>query len=140
MSTATRGDFEKLQTRLAKEALTAFDEALGSAARERCLLSEHGSGAPALVLRGCGTRWREELAIRELAGAKQDREFDLYRRLLDGFSIELDAQPDDLHRQVGRHIELAASQRPVMVEVVEVLVTDSALKQRCSHRITPRAT
>ena len=114
MSTATQGDFERLQTRLAKEALTAFDEALGSAAREQCQLSEHGSGA-LIVLRGCGTSWREELAIRELAGAKQNREFDLYRRLLDGFSIELDAQQDNLHRQVGRHIELAASQRPVTV-------------------------
>ena len=128
MSTATQGDFERLQTRLAKEALTAFDEALGSAAREQCQLSEHGSGA-LIVLRGCGTSWREELAIRELAGAKQNREFDLYRRLLDGFSIELDAQQDNLHRQVGRHIELAASQRPVMAEVVELLDTESALKQ-----------
>ena len=139
MSTATQGDFEKLQTRLADEALTAFDEALGSAAREQCQLSEHGSGA-LLVLRGCGTSWREKLAIRELAGAKQNREFDLYRRLLDGFSIELDAPPDDLHMQVGRHIELAASQRPVTVEgvlerieryghAVAVLDTDSALRQ-----------
>ena len=128
MSTAKQVDFEKLQTRLAKEALTAFDEALGSAARERCQLSEHGSGA-LLVLRGCGTRWREELAIRELAGAKQNCEFDLYRRLLDGFSIELDAQLDNLHRQVERHIELASSPRPVTVEGVEVLDTDSALKQ-----------
>ena len=111
ISTATQASFTELRTRLADEALVAFDEALGGAARERRRLSDRGSGA-LLVLRGCGTRWREDLAIRELACAKQNREFDLYRRQLDGFAIELDAQPDDLHRQVERHIDLAVSGRP----------------------------
>ena len=110
ISMATQASFAELQTRLAYAALTSFDDALGSSACEGHRLSECGDGA-LLVLRGCGTRWREDLAIRELASAKQNRDFDLYRRLLDGFEIELEAQPDSLHRQVGRHIELV-SQRP----------------------------
>ena len=129
ISTATQESFKELQARLADEALAAFDEALGSAAREGCRLSERGNGA-LLVLRGCGTRWREDLAIRELAGAKQDREFDLYRRLLDGFEIELDAQPTDLHAQVERHIELAMSRWPATVEV------PGAWKEICPHNVS----
>ncbi len=121
ISTATRASFAKHQTRLASEALSAFDEALGSASHEGRRLSKRGDGA-LLVLRGCGTRWREDLAVRELAGAKQNREFDLYRRLLDGFEIELDAPSDDLHRQVERHIELAVSQRVSMAEVPDTWI------------------
>ena len=107
IGTATSAIYTELRTRLVDEARRAFDDELGNAARHKRRLSERGNAA-LLLLRRCGPLWREDLAIRQLAGASQNREFDLYRRLLIRFEIELDAQQDDLHRQVERHIELAA--------------------------------
>ena len=108
ITTATQALFAELRTRLVDEARTTFDEELGDAARREQHLSERGNAA-LLILRRCGPLRREDLAIRQLAGAKQNREFDLYRRLLVRFELELEIQKDDLHRKVERHIELAAS-------------------------------
>lgn len=108
IGTTTQAGFDKLRVRLAGEALTVFDNALGDAVRVGSRLSERGEAA-FLVLRGCGTRWREDVAVRELAGARQNGELDLYRRLLDGFEIELDTPSDDLHGKVERHIQMVSS-------------------------------
>ena len=69
ISVATPASFAKLKTRLADEARTAFDDELGDAARRRRRLSERGNAA-LLLLRRCGPRRRDDLAIRQLAGAR----------------------------------------------------------------------
>ncbi len=107
ITTATQALFAELETRLVDEARTAFDESLGDAARRGQHLSERGNAA-LLILRRCGPLRREDLAIRQLAGAKQNREFDLYRRLLIRFELELETQKDDLQKEVERYIALAA--------------------------------
>ena len=107
ISVATPASFAKLKTRLTDEARTAFDEELGYAARRRRHLSERGNAA-LLLLRRCGPRRRDDLAIRQLAGVRQNREFDLYRRLLMRFSLELGTQENDLEEKVERHIALVA--------------------------------
>ena len=105
---ATPARFANLKTRLADEARTAFDEELGDAARRGRRLSERGNTA-LLLLRRCGPRRRDDLAIRQLAGARQNREFDLYRRLLIRFALELRTQENELNEKVERHIALAVS-------------------------------
>ena len=108
ISVATPARFVMLKTRLADEARTAFDEELGDAARRGCDLSERGNAA-LLLLRRCDPRRRDDLAIRQLAGARQNREFDLYRRLLIRFALELRMQKNELIEKVERHIALAMS-------------------------------
>ena len=105
---ATPACFAKLKTRLADEARTAFDEDLGDAVRREDHLSERGNAA-LLLLRRCGPRRRADLAIRQLAGARQNREFDLYRRLLIRFALELHTPKSDLDEKVERHIALVMS-------------------------------
>ena len=107
---ATPASFEKLKTRLTAEAWTVFDEALGDAARRKRRLSERGNAA-LLLLRRCGPRRRDDLAIRQLAGARQNHELDLYRRLLMRFALELDTQQSDLDKKAERHIALASKPR-----------------------------
>ena len=107
-STVTQALFAEFQTRLVNEARTAFDEELGYAARRGQHLSGRGNAA-LLILRRCGQRQREDLAIRQLAGAKQNSELDLYQRLLIRFELELGTQRHDLHKKVERHIELVVS-------------------------------
>ena len=84
---ATPARFAELKTRLADEARTAFDDELGDAARRGRHLSERGNAA-LLLLRRCGPRRRDDLAVRQLAGAWQNRELDLYRRLVAQARIE----------------------------------------------------
>ena len=104
ISTATQKIFKDLQTRLVDEARAMFDDELGEAARHKRHLSERGDAA-LLLLRRCGPLRREDLAIRQLAGAGQNRELDLYRKLLIRFEIELDTRQDDLHGKVNRHVD-----------------------------------
>ena len=108
ISVATPARFANLKTRLADEARTAFDEDLGDAALHGRHLSGRGNAA-LLLLRRCGPRRRDDLAIRQLAGAQQNRELDLYRRLLIRFALELRTQKNDLDEKVERHIALAVS-------------------------------
>ena len=107
ITTATQALFAELRTRLVDEARTEFDKELGNAAGRRQRLSERGNAA-LFLLRRCGPLRREDLAIRQLAGARQNCEFDLYRRLLVRFELELETQKDNLHREVEQHIKLAA--------------------------------
>ena len=100
---ATPTLYTTLRTRLAEDARVAFDEALEDATQHERRLCERGNAA-LLLIRKCGTLRRDDLAIRQLAGAWQDRQSDLYRRLLIRFALELDAQEDVLHQRVQRHI------------------------------------
>ena len=109
IATATQALFAELRTRLVDEARTEFDKELGNAAWRGQHLSERGNAA-LFLLRRCGPLRREDLAIRQLAGAKQNCELDLYQRLLVRFRFELGIQRDDLQREVEQRIALAASQ------------------------------
>ena len=92
---------------LVKEALSAFDEALADAVFHKRRLSERGDAA-LLLMRKCGPGRRDDLAIRQLSGARQNGELDLYRRLLMRFALELDTQEGVLNERVERHIACAA--------------------------------
>ena len=105
---ATPARFANLKTRLADEARTAFDDELGDAALHGRRLSGRGNAA-LLLLRRCGPRRRDDLAIRQLAGARQNRELDIYRRLLIRFALELHTREDDLDKRAERHVALAAA-------------------------------
>ena len=108
IGTATPPLYTDLRTRLAEEARAAFDEALEEAAQQRgSRLSERGDAA-LLLMRKCGALRRDDLAIRQLAGARQNREFDLYRRLLTRFALELDTREGILDERVRRHVAAAA--------------------------------
>ena len=104
---ATPPLYTDLRTRLAEEARAAFDEALEEAAQRGSRLSERGDAA-LLLMRKCGALRRDDLAIRQLAGARQNREFDLYRRLLIRFVLELDTREGVLDERVRRHVAVAA--------------------------------
>ena len=106
ISVATPADFVALKRDLVDESRTVFDEELGKARRQRSRLTDRGNAAM-LILRRCGPLRREDLAIRQLAAARQNRDLDLYRRLLARFELELDEPEDRLHKQVERHIDLA---------------------------------
>ena len=105
--TATPPLYTALRTRLAEEARAAFDEALEEAAQRGSRLSERGDAALLLMCK-CGALRRDDLAIRQLAGARQNREFDLYRRLLIRFVLELDTREGVLDERVRRHVAAAA--------------------------------
>ena len=103
---APPAEFVALERKLIDQSRAVFDQELGKARRQRSRLMERGNAAM-LVLGSCGPLRREDLAIRQLAAAKQNRDFDLYRRLLVRFEHELGETEDRLHKQAGRHIELA---------------------------------
>ena len=103
---ATPALYTALRTRLADEARAAFDGALEDAARRGSRLSERGDAA-LLLMRTCGTLRRDDLAIRQLAGARQNEDLDLYRRLLTLFALELDTQEKILDEWVRRHVDTA---------------------------------
>ena len=100
---ATSALYMALRTRLAEDARAAFDEALEDAAHRGRRLSERGDAA-LFLMRKCGSLRRDALAIRQLVGALQNREIDLYRRLLIRFAFELDTQEDVLDERVKRHV------------------------------------
>lgn len=139
IGTATSAIYTKLRTGLVDQARRAFDDELGNSARHKRRLSKRGNAA-LLLLRRCGPLRHEDLAIRQLAGARQNRELDLYRRLLIRFEIELDAEQDDLHRKVDRHIELAISPLPhTTVDLVPILEEMLEVTQAMDDALNPEA-
>ena len=100
---ATPALYTALRTRLAEDARAVFDEALEDAVHRGSRLSERGDAA-LLLMRKCGSLRRDDLAIRQLVGARQNGEFDLYRRLLIRFALELETQEGILDDRVKRHI------------------------------------
>lgn len=83
----TSAAYAALRTRLVEDARETFDRALADAAANQTCLADGGNAA-LLLLRRCGPIRRDDLAIRQLAGARQNRELDLYRRLLIRFSLD----------------------------------------------------
>lgn len=112
---ATSDLFASLGSGLAEAARGAFDEALGEAASRGSPLSERGNAA-LLLVRKSGPGRCDDLAIRQLAGARQNRELDLYRRLLIRFAVELDVQERVLDERVGRHIASTMLPRPAALD------------------------
>ena len=110
MRVATPAEYVALKRELIDESRTVFDEELGKARRQRSRLTKRGNAAM-LILRRCGPLRREDLAIRQLAAAKQNQDLDLYRRLLARFELELGQPEDRLHEQAKRHIKLADAQK-----------------------------
>ena len=100
---ATPALYTALRTRLAEEARSAFDKALEDAVHLGSRLSERGEAA-LLLMRKCGSLRRDDLAIRQLAGAWQNGELDLYRRLLIRFALELEARESVLDERTKRHV------------------------------------
>ena len=114
---ATPALYTALRTRLAAEARAAFDEALEDAVHLGSCLSERGNAA-LLLMRTCDTLRRDDLAIRQLAGELQNREFDLYRRLLTLFALELDTEEEILDERVRRHIA-AVAWKPSIYDLIQ---------------------
>ena len=111
---ATPALYTALRTRLVENARTAFDDELAYAACRGSRLSERGSAA-LLFMRKCGPRRRDDLVIRQLAGARQDEEYDLYRRLLIRFALELDTQEGVLDERVKRHVAVLADRKATVL-------------------------
>lgn len=86
--TATPPEFVELKGELIDKSRTVFDQELAEARRQRSRLTDRGNAAM-LILRRCGPLRQEGLAIRQLAAAMQNRDIDLYRRLLARFEYEL---------------------------------------------------
>ena len=100
---ATPAAYAGLRSRLVEDARDAFDKALGDAVGSASCLSAGGNAA-LLLLRRCGRPRREELAVRQLAAARQNQELRLYRRLLTRFSRELGTQESLLDAVAERHL------------------------------------
>lgn len=103
---APLAEFDAWNVELLNESRVVFDRELGEASRQRRRLTEHGDAA-VLILRRCGPLRQEDLAMRQLAAARQNRDIDRYRRLLARFEFELGEPEDRLDRRVERHIKLA---------------------------------
>lgn len=104
MVVATPAHYAALRARLAEEARGAFDEALDEAVRLDDQLAERGAAA-LLLMRRCTSGSKDALAVRQLAGALQDRQFDLYRRLLLRYALELGTSESVLVEEVTRYLE-----------------------------------
>ena len=104
---ATPALYTALRTGLVEAARTAFDEALEEAVHRGSRLSERGHAA-LLLMRTCGPLRRDDLAIRQLAAARQERNFDLYRRLSIRFAFELGTQKSILDGHVEQYITMVA--------------------------------
>lgn len=122
---ATPEGFMQIKTRLIEKAQTTFDEEFRrDAACHRDRLSERGNAA-LLLLRRCGSCRDDDLAIRQLAGAQQNREFDLYRRLLIRFALELRTQENKLNERVQLHIDSEQEKwQQLIASTVSVLAYD----------------
>ena len=95
--------FERFREAIFRKASMIFDKALGSkVGPDLC-----SKGRAALrVLRHVSHR-QSDLAVRELAGAIVSRDFDLFRRLLSRYSIELEGESQEgLEYKAYRHIRL----------------------------------
>lgn len=107
---APLAEFDAWNDKLLNESRAVFDSELVQARRRGRRLSGRGDAA-VLIFRRCGPRGRQDLVIRQLAAARQNRESVLYRRLLARFEFELGEPRNHLHRRVEAHMELAEAPR-----------------------------
>ena len=101
---ASPDSYSRFANLLVGEASRIFDGELSGTAGRR--LSAIGEAA-LFLLRKCGLTSPTDLAIRQLVAARAARQTDRYRRLLTRFSLELGETEDDIHKRVGRHLEVA---------------------------------
>ena len=104
MCVATPARYNGFRRRLAEAARTAFDEAFRDAVHRGRRLSRCGNAA-LFLMRRCASLRRGDFAIRQLAGAMQNQEWNIYRRLLMGLAIELDTQEDVLADRVRSYVK-----------------------------------
>lgn len=104
MYMATPARYIDLRRSLTEAARTAFDEVFRDAVHWRRPLSRRGDAA-LFLMRKCASLRRDDLAIRQLAGALQNEEWDICRRLLMGFALELGTEEDVLADRVRSHVE-----------------------------------
>ena len=125
---ATPEQYMALTNKLAEAARTAFDEAFRDAVQRGEHLPPPGNAA-LFLMRKCASLRREDFAIRQLAGERQNEELDIYRRLLMGFALELDTQEDDLDKQVRRHIAAVRQRMTPTVDIPFRLLSPLTLKE-----------
>ena len=116
MCVATPARYVDLRTRLAEAARTAFDEVFRDAIHRGRRLSRRGDAA-LFLMRKCASLRRDDFAIRQLAGALQNQNLDVYRRLLMGLAIELDTQEDVIAGRVRSHIDAVRQTRIFPVDI-----------------------
>ena len=93
--------FRRIRQTLYRAASVVFDVALG--ASDSSGLSVHGQAAMRVLQQSAHRQ--TDLALRELAGAIVRRDFDLLRRLLARYSIELNESEAQLESMARRHIQ-----------------------------------
>ena len=102
-----RDELERCAEGLARKAAAIFDNELRSTSHLG-RLSRKGAAA-LFVLRRVPRRKDSVVAIRELAAAHVETNFDLYKRLLAVQSVKLGIPEDDLAQRVSRHVASAQS-------------------------------
>ena len=105
---ANADSYRKLVRQLTNEAASIFDHELS--ATNGTELSERGETA-LFVLRKCGFSLPTVLAIRQLAAARVNHQWDRDRRLLIRFSRELKVAEDILDQRVDRHLRRFKGER-----------------------------
>ena len=129
--------FEQIRTRIANSAARSVDDEIGKALGSDTTMSRRGRLA-SHVLRQCDRR-RTDVAIRELATALVDREFDLFRRRLSRYSIELGASRDVLEAQAGEYLRLVGTSSHGKVSWT-VALRPAQSRQRRPYRDLDRGT
>ena len=101
IAVASIAEYEELADSITRQALLVADDEI--AVLEGRTLSAAGEAA-LLVLRKSGWTRMTDLSNRQLAIAKLQKRWDLYRRLLKRFSLALKESEDDLDREVDRFL------------------------------------
>lgn len=100
---ATPSAFVSLRSELVDKSRSVFDRELREAIDHGRRLTERGNAAM-LILRRCGPLRSVGLTIRQLSAAMQNRNFHLYRRLIDRLEYELGEPEERSHEQAERHV------------------------------------
>ena len=137
---ATPSAFVSLKGELVDKSRSVFDRELREAIGHGRRLTERGDAAM-LILRRCGPLRSVGLTIRQLSAAMQNRNFHLYRRLIDRLEYEL-GEPEDRSQSDSESLEVRHDLEDtlrigasVIDSVAHVLRTMDALsadtKRRC---------
>lgn len=101
---ATPSAFVSLKGELVDKSRSVFDRELREAIGHGRRLTERGNAAM-LILRRCGPLRSVGLTIRQLSAAMQNRNFHLYRRLIDRLEYEL-GEPEDRSQSDSESLEV----------------------------------
>ena len=109
--TATQNRFAALREHLTEKSCVVFDEELARSVQQHRELSSRGVSA-LLILRRCGPRKREDIAVRQLAAAERNRDAAPRQKLLTLFSLELKVPKEALQRKTAEMLDQAMA-RPL---------------------------